>query len=96
MVRGSTVDSYGVEVAKLAGLPSKVINRAQALVEVLEANAFTHEKRPVQPQGEQLSLGELSAGEVVRDLADLSLDTLSPIEAMNVLYKLHAKAKEVL
>ena len=87
IVPGATDDSYGIEVAKLAGLPNSVIARAREILEELETQA-PQRPAPVAPQEEQVSLLDLSAGRVVDALKAIQVETLTPIEAMNQLYKL--------
>ncbi len=89
IVPGATDDSYGVEVAKLAGLPNAVISRAREILEELESeNGVVHATAPVQPQDDQLSMLDLRSQQVCDALSAISVETLTPIEAMNELYKL--------
>ncbi len=88
IVPGATDDSYGIEVAKLAGIPNGVINRARQILKELESEDG---RRPVvntAPQDDQLSMLDLRAQQVSDALAALNVETLTPIEAMNELYKL--------
>ena len=89
IVPGATDDSYGIEVAKLAGIPSGVINRARDILKELESEDG---RRPVvvaaQPADDQISMLDLRAQQVSDTLAALNVETLTPIEAMNELYKL--------
>ena len=87
IVPGAADDSYGVEVAKLAGLPDKLIARARAVLKELESGA---PKAPeVQKQtSDQVSLLDLQADEIREKLSAINVETLTPIEAMNVLYQL--------
>ncbi len=89
IVPGATDDSYGVEVAKLAGIPNTVITRAREILQELERDAGVV-RAPVHTEEpeDQLSMAELSAQQVVAALESLSIETLTPIEAMNELYKL--------
>ena len=87
IVPGAADDSYGVEVAKLAGLPNTVINRARELLADLESGAAA----PVIVQKEaddQVSMLDLRSQQVCDALAAITVETLTPIEAMNELYKL--------
>ena len=90
IVPGATDDSYGIEVAKLAGLPAPVINRAREILQELESEAGVVHAAPQLPQEEddQVSMLDLSAQQVVSALESISVETLTPIEAMNELYKL--------
>ena len=89
IVPGATDDSFGVEVAKLAGLPNPVINRAREILQELEAEGKPQPKviREV-PQDDHISMMDLSSQQVCNALAAISVETLTPIEAMNELYKL--------
>ncbi len=92
IVRGRADDSYGIEVAELAGVPAEVTRRAREILSGLEAS-----ERPVSPVA--VSVAAIPAvsdeqTEVVKKLCDMEVDTLSPIEALNVLYKLSKEAKE--
>ena len=89
IIPGATDDSYGVEVAKLAGLPGPVVNRAREILQELE----TQSGKPViisQPVNadDQISMMDLSAQQVRQALETIQVETLTPIEAMNELYKL--------
>jgi DNA mismatch repair protein MutS len=89
IVPGATDDSYGVEVAKLAGLPSQVVTRARQILNELE----TQEGAPVrrvrdEEPGDQMSMLDLGAQQVRQALESINVETLTPIEAMNELYKL--------
>ncbi len=89
IVPGATDDSYGVEVAKLAGLPNAVINRAREILEELEAeNGVVHVAAAVDEADDQISMLDLHTQQVCDALSALSVETLTPIDAMNVLYKL--------
>ena len=89
IVPGATDDSYGIEVAKLAGLPSSVITRAREILAELEKDAgVVHTPEP-QPEAEdQVSMADLSAQQIRAALENITVETLTPIEAMNELYKL--------
>ena len=89
IVPGATDDSYGVEVAKLAGLPNSVVNRAREILKELESEGF----QPAKPHKEeepddQVSMMDMSVLRIRDELASLTVETLTPIEAMNELYKL--------
>ena len=89
IVPGATDDSYGVEVAKLAGLPNAVISRAREILEELEAENGVVHVAPISDEAdEQISMLDLHTQQVCDALSALSVETLTPIEAMNELYKL--------
>jgi DNA mismatch repair protein MutS len=92
VVPGGTDDSFGVEVAKLAGLPDSVISRAKAVLKKLEDEGHVQTKREVkeEPQN-QLSLEHLAAEEIIGALKLTDINTLTPIEALNTLYNLKKK-----
>ena len=90
IVPGGADRSYGIEVAKLAGLPDKVVQRAKAVLKELE------EENGVQyvaarKETDQVSLGAIGEGEVLDALRRCQPDTLTPIEAMSLLYELKKK-----
>ncbi len=88
IVPGATDDSFGIEVAKLAGLPNSVIARAREILSELELEG----KAPVKTQSvaadDQISMLDLSSQQVCSALEAINVETLTPIEAMNELYKL--------
>jgi len=89
IVPGATDDSYGVEVAKLAGLPNAVISRAREILEELESEAgVVHIQKEMPEADDQISMMDLTQQQVCTALQSLSVETLTPIEAMNELYKL--------
>ncbi len=88
IVPGSTDDSYGIEVAKLAGIPNVVINRARAILDELESGkGETVVEKPAQVE-DQISMLDLRGLDICAALERITLETLTPIEAMNELYKL--------
>ncbi len=86
---GAADDSYGVEVAKLAGLPNAVINRAREILKDLEngGSAAPMPQMPDQPE-DQMSLRDLRGQQVCAALEKLSVETMTPIEALNELFRL--------
>lgn len=99
--------SYGIQVAKLAGIPQDVIQRAEELLRRREANrgpaagreadamevAVAAEKQASPPQSMSLFAGAYD--ELVHKLADLNVYELTPMEAMNALYGIAKEAQEV-
>ncbi len=89
IVPGGADQSYGIEVAKLAGVPARVIDRARAILAELEERGGA---APVQSAasgtGDQFSLGDMAGSAVLDTLRSTSVETLTPIEAMNLLYQL--------
>jgi DNA mismatch repair protein MutS len=103
LVEGGASRSYGIEVARLAGLPQSVVRRAREVLGNLEAgelDAAGHPRaayRTARPR-EQLPLfvppGAALAPELLERLQQLHLDGLTPLQALNLLAELQAKARE--
>ena len=96
IVRGSTDDSYGIEVAKLAGLPNEVIKRAKEVLASVEAKSRAVSASDVKKEESDdgaISLEECMREQVIDDLRAVDVNTLSPIEAMNFLFELQKKLK---
>ena len=88
IVPGATDDSYGIEVAKLAGIPNAVIVRArEILTELEEEGGKPAVITPREPE-DQISMLDLRSQQVCSALEAITVETLTPIEAMNELYKL--------
>ena len=88
IVPGAADDSYGIEVAKLAGIPNPVISRAREILAELEAEgAAPAPVRQKEPE-DQVSMLDLTGQQVISALSAITVETLTPIEAMNELYKL--------
>ena len=88
IIPGSTDDSFGIEVAKLAGLPNRVVARAREILADLEQNSNGPVKVVCKEPEAQINMMDLSAQQVCNALESISVETLTPIEAMNELYKL--------
>ena len=88
IVPGATDDSYGVEVAKLAGLPNAVITRAREILQELESGNMVVRTTPAAEPDDQISMLDLRTQQVCDVLSSIAVETLTPIEAMNELYKL--------
>ena len=86
IVPGAADDSYGVEVAKLAGLPPRVISRARELLKALEEGAPV--RTVTVAADDQISLTAMENDALRKKLESLSVETMTPIEAMNALYEL--------
>ena len=90
IIPGGADRSYGIEVARLAGLPEKVVRRAKQVLKELESEngvTYTAPRR----ESDQVSLGSIGEGEVLDALRRCQPDTLTPIEAMSLLYELKKK-----
>ena len=91
IVRGAADDSYGIEVAKLAGVPDSVISRAKLCLAELESGSHGTAGKKTGCAELQLSFSDFGLNEIIQSLKETSLDTLTPIEAMNLLYELKKK-----
>jgi len=103
LVPGGTNRSYGIQVARLAGIPECVISRSKQILAAIESDDrhsvnlpssieedFTREKGH-----RQLSLFQSSESLLIQELKSLNLETMTPIEALNCLYALTEKANEI-
>ena len=88
IIPGATDDSFGIEVAKLAGIPNVVISRAREILRELESEGFVHEAPAKEEPDDQVSMMDLTGQQIICALSALTVETLTPIEAMNELYKL--------
>ncbi len=108
IVKGGADKSYGIQVAKLAGVPDTVINRAKELVQELSDADITEKvqeistdapKKPKAKKLDQVDLDQMSFfdtcsdADVLKELTEVDVSTMTPIEAMNTLYKLQSKLK---
>ena len=89
IISGGADRSYGIEVAKLAGLPRQVLTRARHILQELEDEAGKPHAAPAET--DQVSLEALSESAVIDQLRRAQVDTLSPLEALNLLYELKNK-----
>ena len=90
IVRGGADQSYGVEVAKLAGVPDRVIRRAREILEELESGNGTEPvgRGLAAAADDQISLMDLGSQTVLKKLRLTDVNVLSPIEALNLLAEL--------
>ena len=90
IVPGGADDSYGIEVAKLAGVPNSIIQRAKEVLAELENGSGQNapQQSKAQESDAQLSLLATAQSPVIERLQGADLNTLTPIEAMNLLYEL--------
>jgi len=97
IIKGGADESYGIEVAALAGLPQKVIKRAKEILASIDSGEKHHEKpaaRAVQDAGMQIGFGDVRGAEIVEELEKMDLSTYTPIEALNKLYEFQEIAKK--
>ncbi|MEK9676665.1 MAG: DNA mismatch repair protein MutS, partial [Chloroflexota bacterium] len=90
IVEGGADKSYGVHVARLAGMPGDVVNRAWELLDQLENMPGRKNDEYQLP----MSFGEVPSqdNEALEALRSLDLSNMTPIEALNALFELQAKA----
>ncbi len=96
IVLGGCDDSYGVHVARLAGIPTQVLKRAKKILAELEAGELSSPKTTgiaPQPVSYQLSIFSPKDNLIAEELKELHLDKLTPIEALNILNELKRKAE---
>lgn len=108
IIKGGADKSYGIQVAKLAGVPESVLTRAKELVEELVKTDITERVREIGAMGEkkkaskkldevdltQMSLFDTVKNEdIVEELTNLDIANLTPIDALNTLYSLQNKIK---
>ena len=91
IIKGSTDDSYGIEVAKLAGIPNEVIKRAKEVLASVEKTAkaiSTSEKVEEEKDESLITFDDFVEEQVIEELKAVDINTLSPYEAMSFLYNL--------
>ena len=110
IVKGGADKSYGIQVAKLAGVPDSVINRAKELVEQLVDSDLTARAREIAegsapaghkpvPKPDDVEMSQLTLFDTVREddiieeLKNLELGNMTPIDALNTLYRMQTKLK---
>ena len=107
IVRGGADKSYGIQVAKLAGIPENVIKRAKELLEELSGADIANNARyiavdksykPVPRQSEleasQLSIFDtVKDDEIISEIREINLSSMTPIDALNTLYRLQNTIK---
>lgn len=97
IVRGGADDSYGIEVAALAGLPRRVVQRAKEILNSIEGKEPQPQVNAVpvptaEPEA-QLGIADMRGHEIIEKLEKLDVSTMTPIEAMNYLYELQKTAQ---
>lgn len=97
IVRGQADDSYGIEVAKLAGVPEYVIKRAKEILAEVETEGVKTDVKIEKPIEETSQMGfeMIEKSAVIEELKAIDPTTLTPIEAMNRLYELWKKAEKI-
>ena len=96
IIKGSTDDSYGIEVAKLAGLPNEVIKRAKEVLASVEATAravSASDSKTEEKDDTLISFDDCLEAQVIEELKAIDINTLSPYEAMSFLFGLQKRLK---
>jgi len=95
IVKGGTDDSYGIAVARLAGVPDDIIKRAETILSELEEGKVSEKFAVKQKEDDlQLSFGNPTHDEIIEHLCNIDATVITPVEALNELYNLSKKAKE--
>jgi DNA mismatch repair protein MutS len=101
IVRGGADQSFGIEVAKLAGIPDSVVKRAKVILKELEKNEvkiqFKAEDAIIEEEENDIQYNFTANGraEIFEILKAVDINTLTPIEAMQTLFDLKKKAQEL-
>jgi DNA mismatch repair protein MutS len=82
IVEGSADKSYGIHVAKIAGIPPQVIERAYRILDKLETNSIEPLKHDENPQIEFLYTAQ---SQILVELENININALSPIQAFNII-----------
>lgn len=94
IVPGGTDRSYGVHVARLAGLPKKVVDRAEEFLQEYDSERQQAAPVAAAQSNEPLGMGSLFTSAITEQLLSIDVMSMTPIEAMNMLYKLQAEARK--
>ena len=102
LLAGGTSRSYGIQVAALAGVPKNVVKRAKEILHNIESGELNAQGTPVIAPGppakkgepNQLTLFPKAPDSFKEKVAGLSLDSISPLEALNLLYELKSEAED--
>ncbi len=101
IVKGGADESFGIEVAKLAGVPDSVVKRAKVILKELEQNKidikFKAEDAVAEEDEDDIQFNFTVNGknEIIEILKTIDVNTLTPIEAMQTLYDLKKKSEEL-
>ena len=96
IIRGSTDDSYGIEVAKLAGLPNEVIKRAKEILATVEKTSrtlTTSNSNLSEVMDDLITFEDITEKSVIEDIKKVDINTMTPVEAMNLLFELNNRLK---
>ncbi len=90
IIEGGCDDSYGIEVARLAGLPKKAVSRARQVLRLLESGKFTRSELGASAYKEKMqpSLFDQKPSEIEERIRLLDIDRMTPLDALNMLREL--------
>ena len=95
IVEGGTDESYGIHVAKLAGVPKDVTKRANEILRSLERKSILRGTKQTKSEkaeeAGQVSMYNYKLAEIAHELDEIKLDNVTPIEALNILSKIKEK-----
>ena len=95
IMRGGADRSYGIEVAKLSGIPISVINRAKAVLKNLEAEGLYRVTPEVPEDSAQISISEQGTSMLIEEIKLLDINNMTPMDALKELYQIVEKAKGI-
>lgn len=105
IVRGGADQSYGIEVAKLAGLPEKVLKRAREILNTLESGKVEEDikgatlqkkkEKNTSTQGEQLKFVDIEKENLINEIRNIDILNMTPMEGFNRLYDIINKVKYI-
>ena len=99
IVRGGADKSFGIQVARLAGLPQEVIKRAKDILHELEASDINIDHDSILDKAnagapQQITLfGPASPDDIMQEVRNVDVNSITPMEALNMIYDLHLRAK---
>ena len=96
IVRGGTDDSFGIEVARLAGVPDEVLKRAHEVLSAIEDGSSVTDGEEIEQKMEINRANSDKNNAILNDIMAIDITTLTPLEAMNELFKLQKKAGEII
>ena len=91
IVRGGTDESYGIHVAKLAGVPQAVVTKSNEILRTLERKVNTKQKEDKKEVAGQLDMYNYKLAEIAHEIDKINLNELTPIDALNTLVKIKEK-----
>lgn len=100
IVRGGAEHSYGIQVARLAGLPKKVINRSKQILKKLDAadinkktQKIAEDSKNESEESKQIDMFTMKETLILEELQKIDVMSLTPIEAIQILFELQKKSR---